>query len=227
MIISHRHRFIFIKTLKTAGTSVEIALSKHCGDHDVVTAIAPVDEQLRCEVGGRPPQNAKIRMWRYSPKDWGRLMLRRRAAEFRNHASAAFIRQHVPKHIWTSYFKFCFERNPFDKCLSWYYWTYPCEPRPTLSEFVSSYKLAHASDYDRYSIRGKIAVDRVFRFEELRDSMDELQRILGLDSLWPLPRAKAGHRTDRIAYREILDQADRRRVEAVFSREIKELGYDW
>ncbi len=31
MIISHRHSFVFVKTTKTAGTSVEIALSKHCG----------------------------------------------------------------------------------------------------------------------------------------------------------------------------------------------------
>lgn len=31
MIVSHRYRYIFIKTKKTAGTSIEIALSRHCG----------------------------------------------------------------------------------------------------------------------------------------------------------------------------------------------------
>jgi hypothetical protein len=31
MIVSHRYRYIFIKTKKTTGTSIEIALSRHCG----------------------------------------------------------------------------------------------------------------------------------------------------------------------------------------------------
>ena len=47
VIISHRHRFIFIKTGKTAGTSVEIALSKFCGPEDVITPISPEDEATR------------------------------------------------------------------------------------------------------------------------------------------------------------------------------------
>ena len=57
MIASHQHRFIFLKTRKTAGTSVEIALSKVCGPDDIITEISPEDEELRQAAGGRPPQN--------------------------------------------------------------------------------------------------------------------------------------------------------------------------
>ena len=39
MIISHRHRFIYVKARKVAGTSVEVALAKHCGDADIVTPV--------------------------------------------------------------------------------------------------------------------------------------------------------------------------------------------
>ena len=31
MIVSHEHKFIFLKTKKTAGTSIELALSELCG----------------------------------------------------------------------------------------------------------------------------------------------------------------------------------------------------
>ena len=41
MIISHARSFIFIKTRKTAGTSVEVYLSQHCGPEDVITPIQP------------------------------------------------------------------------------------------------------------------------------------------------------------------------------------------
>ncbi len=51
MIVSHKHRFIFLKTNKTAGTSVEIALSKFCGPDDVIPPLIPEDEAKRAELG--------------------------------------------------------------------------------------------------------------------------------------------------------------------------------
>ena len=57
MIASHAHRFVFVKTRKTAGTSLEIALSRHCGPADIVTRISPKDEELRTASGGVGPQN--------------------------------------------------------------------------------------------------------------------------------------------------------------------------
>ena len=40
MIISHQLQLIFVKTRKTAGTSIEIALSRYAGPDDVITAIS-------------------------------------------------------------------------------------------------------------------------------------------------------------------------------------------
>ena len=57
MILSHRYRFIFLKTGKTAGTSIEIALSEYCGAKDIITPIKPEDELTRRSLGFRGPQN--------------------------------------------------------------------------------------------------------------------------------------------------------------------------
>ena len=37
MIVSHKHKFIFFKTRKTAGSSIQVALAKHCGEDDIIT----------------------------------------------------------------------------------------------------------------------------------------------------------------------------------------------
>ena len=57
MIISHEHKFIFLKTRKTAGTSIELALSGLCGPDDIITPISPNDEPLRAN-GRRPAELA-------------------------------------------------------------------------------------------------------------------------------------------------------------------------
>jgi hypothetical protein len=57
VIVSHEHGFVFMKTRKTAGTSVEIALSRVCGDDDVITPVTDDDELLRRARGGRGPQH--------------------------------------------------------------------------------------------------------------------------------------------------------------------------
>src|SRR5262245_11425347 len=57
MIVSHKHKFIFIKTKKTAGTAIEAALSELCGPEDVITPYREESEQDR---KGLSPQNFRI-----------------------------------------------------------------------------------------------------------------------------------------------------------------------
>ncbi len=69
MILSHKHRFIFLKTRKTAGTSIEIALSKFCDNNDIITRITEQDEVLRSKLGFRGPQNFLVGPSKYALMD--------------------------------------------------------------------------------------------------------------------------------------------------------------
>jgi hypothetical protein len=57
VILSHSRKFIFIKTRKVSGTSMEISLSQACSGDDILTPISYEDELIRSDLGGCLPQN--------------------------------------------------------------------------------------------------------------------------------------------------------------------------
>jgi len=228
MIVSHRHKFIFIKTAKTTGTSVEIALSKFCGPEDIITPISGKDETKRRELGYLGPQNLRIPLLRYSKSDLLHLMLKRKRVQYYNHASAAFIKRHIPAEAWTSYYKFCFERNPWDKAVSWYYWASRNGPRPSVSEFIDSGKMnrVRARGFGLYTINAEVVVDKVYRYEEIESAMADIADRLMLGEVPTLPLAKTGYRKDTQHYSSLLNEADRQKISQLFAPEIALFGYE-
>lgn len=62
MLISHSHKFVFIKTEKTASTSCEIFLRQFClGESDIVTPISTADELIARQLGVTGPKNYFLR----------------------------------------------------------------------------------------------------------------------------------------------------------------------
>jgi hypothetical protein len=228
MIISHRHRFIFLKTRKTAGTSVEIALSRLCGPEDLITPLLPADEAMRRELGGRGPQHCREPFRHYRAADWWRLLRRRRPKlRFHHHIGAAEARDRIGPGVWDGYFRFCFERNPWDKVISYYYHRQRKRQAPAIdfSEFVLSGQGDEVSDFDRYCIDGRVNMHFIGRYEHLEQDLEEVRRRLGLADPLELPRAKSGFRQDRRPYQELYGEAERARVAQAFAREIDHFGY--
>jgi hypothetical protein len=121
MIISHEHKFIFLKTRKTAGTSVELALRQLCGPDDIIAPIGIAEErrQQSLHYQGRPPQNWRVHGWWQSPRPlFKRYWFRFNPGDygFYNHIPAKQARALLnDDKAWHSYFKFAFDRNPWDR----------------------------------------------------------------------------------------------------------------
>jgi hypothetical protein len=174
MIVSHAHKFIFLKTKKTAGTSIELALSELCGPDDVITPLTEIDEAQR--EGKRGAQNWRLHGWWGSPRPlWKRRWLKFTAEDygFYNHMPAAEAKALLDDDkAWQSYFKFAFDRNPWDRQVSWYHHRYRRKDRPPpFAEFMHSDRRARINNYGIYSIDGGLAVDFVGRFENLEEDL--------------------------------------------------------
>ena len=230
MIISHKYRFIFIKTNKTAGTSIEIALSKFCGNHDIITPISPEDEKTRRDLGYRGPQNYLVPIWNLNIRDVGKLLFKKekRSLKFYNHISATLIRAQISEQVWNSYYKFCFERNPWERAISLYYNRYNKEPRPTISEFINSggLMILKRRGFDLYTIDGQIAVDKVCLFENISKELEAIRKQLGIPEKLNLPYAKSQYRKDKRSYREILSHNQQEKIAQLFRDEITLFGYE-
>jgi hypothetical protein len=121
LIVSHKHKFIFLKTTKTAGTSLEIALSRYCGPRDIITPISETDEIIRQSLGYRGPQNYKRRFSEYRLRNLKEIIRGKPALKYYNHMRASEIRDELPSECWSTYFKFSIVRNPFDYAVSRYF----------------------------------------------------------------------------------------------------------
>jgi len=233
MIVCHKYRFVFLKTRKTAGTSVEIALASLCGPGDILTPIEPKDETLRMERTGAGARNWQGRFdplpelfgrfREVAPKplrDWWQ---RRR---FFNHMSAFQIRARLAPEIWSSYFKFCFERNPWDKAVSAYYFARRGKETGAddFARFTRSRDLP--VDYPRYTIGGAIAVDFIGRYESLDADLAQVCAQLGAPAPGVLPRAK-GDLRPKAPYRELYTPETKDRVARAFKREIVQFRYEF
>lgn len=225
MIISHKHKFIYIKTFKTAGTSVEIALSKACGDDDIITPIYLDDEKLRESLGYKGAQNYDVPSRYYNFRDWAKRLLKNKKKQYYNHISATEIKNLIDPDIWNTYYKFCFERNPWDKVISHYYWKYRTEPRPSLSEHINSGLTNLASSFDLYSINDKLVVNKVGFFENLQSDLSDICHEIGIKEEIELPMTKGGARKDKRHHDEIMSAEDKENIRKLFSREIKQFGY--
>lgn len=205
MIASRAHRFVFIKTRKTAGTSIEIALSRHCGPDDLVTRISADDEELRAAAGGVGPQNDDT-----DPSSYA-------------HMGARRVIEVIGRETWDDYFTFAVERNPFDVVASSFRYS---ARKPTFTKTFAEFvrtprRLVRLALNERlYRLGGNVIVDVVYRYEELPDAVADISSRLGLDL--DLPHAKQGTGPH---YRELYGPGDAEIVAERFARTIREFGY--
>lgn len=229
MIISHKHKFIFLKTTKTAGTSIEIALSKFCGSQDIITPISTEDEKNRSILGYRGSQNYIIPFSNYSFSDMVNFLIRVKKRKYHNHIAANLVRRVIGEKIWDQYFKFCFARNPWDRAVSQYYWRRAEGSPHNFSEFINSRNLRslRKKGYGLYTIDGEVVVDRICRYENIADELDFIRKQLKLPGKLELPRTKSGTRNDTVHYRDLFDNTDRKKIAGLFAEEISLLGYEF
>lgn len=118
MIISLKHRFIFIKGVKVAGTSVETYLSQILEAEAIVAPLGDADEV----------NIPKHRARNYLSSE-GRTL-------FDDHMPASAIRAVIGTWLYEQLYKFGIIRNPFQKIISFYIMNLARKPNYTVQQAI-------------------------------------------------------------------------------------------
>lgn len=199
LIASFLHNFIFLKTRKVGGTSLEIVLSAWCGEQDICSPVLPEDEQLRREAGGRARN--------FRGPDGKPL--------FYHHMPAAEVKRALPD-LWGHAFKFTVDRHPYEKVVSRAWWNIGRRNGDPARELDAEIEKAIESrsylNHPIYTIGGKLAVDDLWPYEQMWERLEGLAKRLGVPVPTQQPRAKAEHRRDRRPASETLTPDQRERI---------------
>jgi hypothetical protein len=203
MIYLEKPNILFLKPLKVAGTSFEIALSKFAGPNDILTELRR-DEPLRAKRGYQEPTNFRwplseiVKMRR---NDILKLLYyKRNRRKFVQHTSAGQARERLGNDRFDGAFKVSIVRNPFDQLISlyFYYIFKGAAKQPSLETWIYENPWVLTTNEQFYTIGHDEIIDFYIRYEKFAEDIAQLEQqkpvLLGLGDAFKDTNAKSGIR---------------------------------
>ncbi|MBD3896213.1 hypothetical protein IEI94_10160 [Halomonas sp. ML-15] len=247
MILSEKHKFVFIKGRKVASTSVEVMLSKICGPDDIITPITPIDERRRLLDGGRVAQNYGadaselsfyINELKCKPvEEVSKLKVPK--GKYRNHMS---LRGVIYKYgaVPESWDILAVERCPYNKIISLANMSLRFgDYRKTGKEMVSDLDSLRAQiskmleddsvlevrNIDLYRNKSSNVDVTFLRYENLKKDVERVLSGFDIEDYPKLDHFKKGMAGKKINICELFSKSQLIKVNELFEDEFKEFGY--
>ena len=218
MLISHKYKFIYTKTIKTAGTSVEAYFERFCMPEGewapshyrtaYISDIGIIGERGMCLD---------------QPEWW-------------NHMPADLIKKKLGQTIWNQYFKFCVVRNPYERAISAFF-----HFKSTQRDGIDNLEGNDPEKFEKwlelvgppidrqcYLIDNKLSVDFVIFYERLHSDLQKVCTIIGVP--WnqdELPKYKSEFKLYPVVASDFYSQKAKHLVEVAYDFELKLFGYSF
>lgn len=219
MLISYKHKFIFIHNYKVAGISINIALRSYS-----------INNPTKCLFVNKFLEKSGVfgfqlnRIIRKIPVIYS----------FDEHDSAINIKKKLPQEIWDNYFKFGIVRNPWDWQVSLYHyilerkkhWAHEeVKKCSDFNDYIESgkFKIGHPSQNHFFTNEnGDLMVDYIAKFETLEDDFKTICNRIGIIN--ELPHLNKSQRDD---YRKYYNAKTKQLVEEYFKKDIELFNYSF
>jgi len=209
-IISFEHKFIFIKTRKVAGTSVEACLRTVTGPDDIIACVTPRDEFYSASEGHFSKNYARHKA---DEEHYTELVLEQKFEEaiqlsrnmkknYASHMTARTVRRKLGRRDYSDFYKFAIERHPHSWLISLAAYENRAynagvasvmsveQIRQNIRDRLARSDFAASMNYRFYTISDKLAVNRLISYESLEQELEDVLEDIGVDSRLTLPRMK-------------------------------------
>jgi hypothetical protein len=214
MIVSFSRNYIFIRTKKTASSTIENVLKDSLAPGDI--AAGKTASRLTADRAG--------------PFELGE-------EDLYAHMKASDIRTGLSPEFWDRAFKFTSERHPYEKAVSLAFYRYGKRERiaakkgKLLSEDFAvvldeTVRTRLYRSFNFYAIDGRVVVDDFIRHETLETDLQRIGKRIGLEIPHRLPRKKASYKLDERPAAEILSDEQRQIIFDTCREEFDLLGYN-
>jgi hypothetical protein len=234
MLISHKYKFIFLKTEKSASSSLYKVFEKIISESDKLYQANPrTKRSLLRELGVLEDcsfescSNVQSKgLMRIFPQIYG----------IHSHGSAKDVRNFLGQDLFERYTVITSERNPWDRQVSLFAHRVDKYEDISISDFDRCmrsywYNLMHHNrlhNWDIYSIDNKMCADKIIRFEHLHNDLSEVLGFLWVDpERYALPHLRGEYRKEQRSYRDLYTDKSRELVRKWYSREIDYFGYEF
>ena len=120
MIINNKRKFVFIKTPKTAGSSMEFYLSQFCGRDDTITELKKEEEQIKKKFKLPTKRNYEFKKIKINIRQLKKFKFLKKIV-LNDHSGLHILENQIKLNL-ENYFIFAFVRNPYHCIVSYFFW---------------------------------------------------------------------------------------------------------
>lgn len=219
MLVSHLKKFIYIKSVKTASTSIERYFEKYCLP---LTIDVPLVGDAHLSEEGIIGKRGTL-----TDDD-------RTAGKWYNHMPAARIKEQIGDAVWEPYYKFGTVRNPFDKAVSYFYMYKSQRSLPISAPALEQKEFenwlvggGYRSDFDIYSLNGVCCLDDYIRYEFLYPDLHRLCKKLDVPFVPQLTSYNSTHRPAELNSLTLYTEVSKQVINDICATELTTFGYSF
>lgn len=246
-LVSFSHKFVFIKTRKVGGTSVEAFLRQFMGPDDIVPAVTPRDEfhcaKRKCfsrnYLVSSEDEETYTRLVLSNDFDAASSFLKDRKKIFTSHMGYGQIANALKRRGKSieDFFVFTIDRHPYSWLISMARYDNArynidgsfgdevdlVQINQKIKRFLASPEASKKINWPMYATENVVRVDRIIRYEKIEVELPEVLENLGLQSNERLPKLKASHVClDPFG---VLNKENRSLAAEIFESAFTTLGY--